>query len=113
MGKILEPALETAKEANVPHEVMPFALSDLFEKRSVPYFAYDGSLTTPPFTESVNWIIFTRPLTLSQSQLNIFRAAAKIDEDMKNNYRCVQALNGRAIVLVKQSPAFHTYPHRG
>lgn len=35
------------------------------------YYTYHGSLTTPPFTECVIWIIFTKPIRISQKQVNI------------------------------------------
>jgi carbonic anhydrase len=35
------------------------------------YYTYHGSLTTPPFTECVIWIIFTKPIKVSRNQVNI------------------------------------------
>lgn len=55
-------------------------------------FRYDGSLTTPPCSEGVKWIIMTSPIQLSPEQINAFRAI------MKGNNRPVQALNGRSVV---------------
>jgi carbonic anhydrase len=37
-----------------------------------PHFIYKGSLTTPPCTEGVNWVIFEKPLALSSKQLASF-----------------------------------------
>lgn len=34
------------------------------------YYTYHGSLTTPPFTECVIWIIFTKPIKISRNQVN-------------------------------------------
>lgn len=33
------------------------------------YYTYHGSLTTTPFSESVIWIIFTKPIRISRSQV--------------------------------------------
>lgn len=33
------------------------------------YWVYEGSLTTPPCSESVTWILYRYPLTISQSQV--------------------------------------------
>lgn len=52
---------------------------------------YDGSLTTPPCTEAVSWIVMTEPMTLSAAQIEAFAAI------FPHNYRPVQPLNGRVL----------------
>jgi len=52
---------------------------------------YDGSLTTPPCTEGVAWIIPAEPLTLSAAQIDAFAAI------YPNNYRPVQPLGERLL----------------
>lgn len=47
-----------------------FPLASLLP-RSVDYFyTYQGSLTTPPCSEAVTWIVFPDPLPVSFSQVN-------------------------------------------
>ena len=53
---------------------------------------YPGSLTTPPCTEGVAWIVLTEPLTLSAGQIEAFAAI------FPNNYRPVQPLGDRVLV---------------
>jgi carbonic anhydrase len=77
-----EPA--PVKTRVIPSELMP-------ENRS--YYRFSGSLTTPPCTEGVRWIVLKTPMTVSKAQIETFEAAIK----HKNN-RPVQALNGRVIV---------------
>ena len=36
-------------------------------------FHYDGSLTTPPCTEEVKWIVFEQPSEMSKKQIKAFQ----------------------------------------
>ncbi len=58
------------------------------------YYTYMGSLTTPPCSEGVLWMVMRQPVQVSASQLNIF---AKL---YPMNARPVQAGSGR---LIKES----------
>lgn len=59
---------------------------------STATYRYDGSLTTPPCSEGVKWIIMTKPVHLSSKQIAAFRNV------VKGNNRPIQALGGRAVV---------------
>ena len=54
-------------------------------------YRYDGSLTTPPCSEGVKWIVMTTPITLSEAQLEKLRAI------LHNDSRPVQQLDGRTV----------------
>lgn len=56
------------------------------------YYTYNGSLTTPPCSEIATWFVLKTPLQASAAQLANFK---KI---LKDNYRPIQALNGRQIL---------------
>lgn len=55
------------------------------------YWHYTGSLTTPPCTEGVDWIVFAQEVTLSRDQLKTFIRLFKM------NTRPVQDTHGRKI----------------
>ncbi|WP_248723194.1 carbonic anhydrase [Seonamhaeicola sp. ML3] len=56
------------------------------------YYSYGGSLTTPPCSENVNWIVFKEPMVLSVEEV------LKLKSNMPvNNYRNEQPLNGRIV----------------
>jgi carbonic anhydrase len=53
---------------------------------------YRGSLTTPPCSEGVSWLVMTEPLTASREQIEAFRTLFPV------NNRPVQPLNARRLV---------------
>ncbi|WP_419941128.1 carbonic anhydrase [Candidatus Palauibacter sp.] len=57
------------------------------------YFRYQGSLTTPPCSEVVSWVVMTESISVSQAQVDAFAALYPM------NARPVQPLNGRDIAL--------------
>ena len=59
---------------------------------------YDGSLTTPPCSQGVKWLLLTTPIEASDAQLAAFRSV------LGKNNRPVQPLNGRE-VLIATEPA--------
>jgi carbonic anhydrase len=55
-------------------------------------YRYDGSLTTPPCSEGVRWIVMTTPIQLSAEQIKAFTSI------VRDNNRPTQPLNGRKIL---------------
>jgi len=60
------------------------------------YFAYKGSLTTPPCSEGVEWMLLKEPVSLSRRQIRKFKIALRLSCCEQNN-RPTQPLNGREI----------------
>ncbi|WP_019039092.1 carbonic anhydrase [Psychroflexus tropicus] len=56
------------------------------------YFTYQGSLTTPPCSEDVTWIVFKKPIEIALEQVELLRYLMPI-----NNYRDEQPHHGRVI----------------
>ncbi|XP_007468491.1 PREDICTED: carbonic anhydrase 5A, mitochondrial [Lipotes vexillifer] len=83
------------------------------------YWTYPGSLTTPPLSESVTWIIHKKPTEVAQDQLAAFRslmfsALGEEEKTMVNNYRPLQPLMKREVrssfqpLKTVQDPKFTT-----
>jgi len=56
------------------------------------YFAYQGSITTPPCTQGVQWILLRNPIFIFSEDFQSLHAL------LGNNYRPVQPLNGREVI---------------
>lgn len=56
------------------------------------YYRYAGSLTSPPCTEGVDWIVLRQPLQLSAAQLARYR------QRFADNARAVQPLHQRVVL---------------
>jgi carbonic anhydrase len=63
-----------------------------FRPASGAAYRYEGSLTTPPCTESVSWTVFAQPVTASKGQLAAFASL------FPDNHRPVQPLNRRYVL---------------
>uniref|UniRef100_A0A8B9JYK1 protein-tyrosine-phosphatase n=1 Tax=Astyanax mexicanus TaxID=7994 RepID=A0A8B9JYK1_ASTMX len=83
----------------------PFVLRDLLPSNIGSYYRYVGSLTTPPCSKVVEWIVFSRPVFLSYKQLEAFYSIftteqqdhVKSVEYLRNNFRPLQSLDNREV----------------
>ncbi len=64
--------------------------ADLLPK-DFTYFNYSGSLTTPPCSEGVNWMVLATPNTIAKEQVKQFTKL------FPSSTRPVQPLNGRVV----------------
>jgi carbonic anhydrase len=82
--------LERGDTYNAP---VPIDLNQLLPAER-GYFSYMGSLTTPPCTEGVLWLVLRQPVQLSTQQISVFSHLYPM------NARPLQAQSGR---LIKES----------
>jgi carbonic anhydrase len=59
---------------------------------NLSYYRYNGSFTTPPCTEGVNWLFLSNSVELSKAQIEAFQAI------YSNNNRPIQPLNDRKFI---------------
>ncbi|CAB3399888.1 unnamed protein product [Caenorhabditis bovis] len=78
-------------ESGGKSQVSPYLDLRLLIPRTNYYYAYDGSLTTPPYSENVLWTVMMDPVQMSAKQLNCFRLICPA------NYRKCQYVAGRKI----------------
>ena len=65
--------------------------SNLLPENIDRYYCYQGSLTTPPCSEIVTWLVLKQPVEISKLQIDRFL------EIIGNNARPVQPLNNRIL----------------
>ena len=82
---------------NTGEEVKNVNVKDIVKKKDVYY--YKGSLTTPPCTEDVNWVVIEDIKKMSQNQFDKFEEYVnKLNKNYsKGNNRKTFELNGRKV----------------
>ena len=100
-------SIQASYDANTQNQAIPTTDIDAtFFKDLVktPYYKYQGSLTTPPCHEHVNWHVLTTPQTMTTSQLNFYKSKwagnATFANGAGNNRNIINAGN-RGVTLVE------------
>ena len=92
-----DPAIQSLWEAIPGSDEPPAAVGAFDPGTLLPegrgYFRYQGSLTTPPCSEVVSWVVMTESISVSQAQIDAFAALYPM------NARPVQPLHARTLHL--------------
>ncbi|CAG0914707.1 unnamed protein product [Notodromas monacha] len=73
-------------------------ISTEFNKAYPEFYRYEGSLTTDTCNEVVSWTVVTKPIPISENQLNIFRKLQnESGSPISDNFRPVQNLGDRIL----------------
>jgi len=98
--KIQRPGESVHIAAFSPAVLIPPAQSG---RSNYDYVNYSGSLTTPPCSETVDWIVFTRStLTISRIHLDkLAKAKNHLLTSLSGNHRPIQPISGRSVYGVK------------
>ncbi|XP_069686198.1 carbonic anhydrase 1-like, partial [Periplaneta americana] len=96
------PYLKTVRQAHTSTALSKmFPLVWLIPTFQNGYFTYNGSLTAPPCTESVSWIVHKSTLTVASRQLQEFRTLKnQHGRPLTRNIRHPQPLHGRTVIQV-------------
>uniref|UniRef100_A0A8D2JH81 Carbonic anhydrase n=1 Tax=Varanus komodoensis TaxID=61221 RepID=A0A8D2JH81_VARKO len=91
--------LEAVQDKGEETSIATFDVATLLPSSLDRYFRYNGSLTTPPCYQTVNWTVFNQTIRLSQEQVCLDE-----DQPLQSNFRLTQGLHGRHVLASFEIP---------
>ena len=67
------------------------------ERRVNSFYRYEGSLTTPPCSETVIWTVMQHPIYISNTHYDTIVAQKSGERIPVRNFRNLMSLNGRKV----------------
>lgn len=110
-NKEFEEILKSIKDVSGTTKLVDSKYNDSLDK-IIPQlddiYYYQGSLTTPPCSENVNWVLAKNTISLSARQIGIFKKFSIPtnfgSRKLGSNFRQLQPLNGRQVLTSSSVP---------
>jgi carbonic anhydrase len=96
-NKTLQTILDNTPSSGAHYENPDISINPklLLPKNLRNFYTYGGSLTTPPCSEGILWYVASKPLEISDDQINQIKSINTDNEGFPENNRLVQDLDGR------------------
>ncbi|KAG5834162.1 hypothetical protein ANANG_G00258490 [Anguilla anguilla] len=109
--KILSSLRDVSREES-DTEIPGFNVRNLLPNSLDRFYRYNGSLTTPPCFQTVNWTIFNDTITVSRRQLAALEDTLKAGQNqlLNKNFRAPQLLYNRRVLSSFRAESSSTGP---